>query len=106
MRRGRRNPGTRPDAQTLALAGPSEQLVGEAMSRTGRGYLTFKPGSQQRQVANQVQGLVPHRLVRPAQAARVLHAGVIENDSVVEASAPREAGGPHRLHFGEELPYR
>ena len=57
---------------------------------------------EQREVAAQVEHLVAHELVGPAQPFRVHHLLVVEHDRVVERAAAREAGVPERVHLAQE----
>ena len=57
---------------------------------------------EQREVAAQVEHLVPDELVGPAKPFRVHHLLVVEHDRVVERAAAREAGVPERVHFAQE----
>jgi hypothetical protein len=55
-----------------------------------------------REIAAQVEHLVAHELVGPAQALRVHHLLVVEHDRVVERAAAREASVPERVDLAQE----
>ena len=54
--------------------------------------MTVQNGAQERQVAQQVEHLVPHELVAEAKGSGE-HPGVVEHDRVVERAAAGEAAG-------------
>ena len=56
--------------------------------------------ADQRQVADHVEDLVAHELVFEAQ--RVQHAGVADDDGVLERAAERQAVLAQPLHFLQE----
>jgi hypothetical protein len=57
---------------------------------------------EQREIAAQVEHLVAHELVGPAQALRVHHLLVVEHDGVVERATACEARVPERVHLAQE----
>ncbi len=93
-------------AQLAAQLGPGQQLAHEPLMQRVPAALHLDVGleahAQQGQVAEQVEHLVAHELVRPAQPLAVEHAALVQHDGVVEAAAPPEPGAPQRLDLVQE----
>jgi hypothetical protein len=71
------------------------RAAGGARGRPARRARDPAPGAEQREVADQVERLVPHELVGEAQAAPVEHA-VPPSTTVLSSEAPRARPERHR----------
>src|SRR6185295_925721 len=58
--------------------------------------------SQQRQIANDVQNLMAHELVRKPQARFIQHAVLCQYDRIVERAAPNQVSFPQSFDFFDE----
>ncbi len=70
----------------------AQQAVVERVAAAMRHEPAAQGGAGQGEVADRVQQLVAHELVRHAQAAGVQHAGLVHHHRIVEAAAEGEAG--------------
>src|SRR5262245_26526071 len=66
------------------------------------GDMALERQPEQRQVAEQVEHLVAHELVGPAQPVAVQDAELVHHHGVVEVAPAGEAAPPERLHLAQE----
>src|SRR5262245_37247177 len=66
------------------------------------GEVTLDGHAEQRQIAEQVEHLVAHELVRPAQPVAIQDAVVVHHHGVVEVAAPGQAVAPEHLDLPQE----
>src|SRR5262245_57863764 len=91
------------DASREALAGePRDQLLVEPVPAALDPDVTLDTRTEQREIAQEIEHLVPHELVGEAQPVAVQDARRIEHDGVVETSAACTAGAPERIDLGDE----
>ena len=62
-------------------------------------YFSENRHTQQRQIADDVQNLVAHKLVAKSQASRIQHPVGREHNGVVEGAAADQVGAAQRLDF-------
>ena len=67
-----------------------------------RNYLAQNRHTQQRQIANDVQNLVAHKLVRKAQAGFIQHAVLRQHDGVVKRTALNQIRSTQGFDFFDE----
>src|SRR5690625_4130280 len=79
----------------------AEQVVGQLMAAPMRFIAPDDRRAGKGQIADGVQHLVAHELVRAAEAIRVQHPPAIDDDRILQAATPPKAAGAKTLDLGE-----